>query len=110
MLKKYKYSDWCSAGAFRAASAVFGGVFQMLLIIIISFSLSVQERGIENFLRIVTPAREEGYVIDLWRRSQAKIGKWMQGQLMLGVFVGVLVYLGPYGLGREVCPLSHSSP
>ncbi|MEK7065889.1 MAG: AI-2E family transporter [Patescibacteria group bacterium] len=87
------------AGAFRAASAVFGGVFQMLLIIIISFYLSVQERGIENFLRIVTPAREEGYVIDLWRRSQAKIGKWMQGQLMLGVFVGVLVYLGLTVLG-----------
>ncbi|MEK7134525.1 MAG: AI-2E family transporter [Patescibacteria group bacterium] len=87
------------AGAFHAASAVFGGVFQMLLIIVISFYLSVQERGIESFLRIVTPSREEVYIIDLWRRAQAKIGKWMQGQIMLGVLVGILVYLGLTILG-----------
>ncbi len=87
------------AGAFHALSVVFGGVFQMLLIIVISFYLSVQERGIEDFLRIVTPARQEDYIIDLWYRSQKKIGKWMQGQLMLGVLVGVLVYLGLTVLG-----------
>lgn len=87
------------AGAFHAASAVFGGVFSLFLIFIISFYLSVQERGVENFLRIITPLRHEPYVIDLWRRSQGKIGKWMQGQLLLGVFIGVLVYLGLTVLG-----------
>jgi len=87
------------AGAFRAASAIFGGVFQLILIVVISFYLSVQERGIENFLRLVTPIRLETYIIDLWRRSQEKIGKWMQGQLLLGVLVAILVYLGLTVLG-----------
>jgi len=87
------------AGAFHAASAIFGGFFQMILIIVISFYLSVQERGIENFLRIVIPAREEDYAVDLWRRTQTKIGKWMQGQLILALLVGVLVYLGLTVLG-----------
>ena len=50
-------------------------------------------------MRIVTPSREEVYIIDLWRRAQAKIGKWMQGQIMLGVLVGILVYLGLTILG-----------
>ena len=39
------------------------------------------------------------YVVDLWKRSQAKIGKWMQGQLLLGLLIGVLVYLGLTILG-----------
>lgn len=87
------------AGVFRAASSVFGGVFQTILIIVISFYLTVQERGIENFLRIVSPARDEDYIIDLWHRAQSKIGKWMQGQIILGILVGVLVYLGLTVLG-----------
>jgi predicted PurR-regulated permease PerM len=64
------------------------------MLIVISFYLSVQERGIENFLRIVTPLEHERYILDLWQRSQQKIGRWMQGQMLLGLLVGVLVYLG----------------
>jgi predicted PurR-regulated permease PerM len=50
-------------------------------------------------LRLVTPVEHEQYVVSLWRRSQDKIGKWMQGQLLLGLIVGVLLYLGLVILG-----------
>src|SRR3989338_156333 len=56
--------------------------------------LLVQEHGIENFLRIITPLEHEFYILDLWRRSQRKIGRWLQGQILLGVLVGVIVFLG----------------
>jgi len=88
-----------SGGAFQTVSSIFGGVFSFILIIIISFYFSVQEKGIENFLQIITPVKHEKYIIDLWKRSQAKIGKWMQGQLLLGVLIGILVYLGLTILG-----------
>jgi len=90
-----------SGGAIQTVSFVFGGLTSFVLILVISFYLSVQERGIENFLRIVTPARHEKYAIDLWQRSQHKIALWMQGQLLLGVLVGVLVYLGLTILGVQ---------
>lgn len=83
-----------SSGALATASRVFGGIFSFILIVVISFYLSVQENGIANFLKIVSPRRAEEYVLDLWRRTQIKIGKWMQGQLLLGVLIGVLVFLG----------------
>ncbi|MFZ2038328.1 MAG: AI-2E family transporter [Minisyncoccia bacterium] len=73
---------------------LFGGIFSFILIIVLSFYLSAQESGVENFLKIITPLKNEKYVIDLWRRSQQKIGLWMQGQLLLAVLVGTLVYLG----------------
>ncbi len=83
----------------QTVSAIFGGALNFFLIIILSFYLAVQEFGISNFLRIITPVTQEKYVIGLWKRSQAKIGLWMQGQLLLGLLIGVLVYLGLTILG-----------
>ncbi|MEI6058084.1 MAG: AI-2E family transporter, partial [bacterium] len=90
-----------SAGAFKTAAYLFGGALSFLLIILLSFYLAVQEDGVANFLRIVTPVRKHKYVIDLWKRSQVKIGHWMQGQLLLGVIIGMLVYLGLMVLGIQ---------
>lgn len=83
-----------SGNVLSGASAVFGGVVSLLLIFVISFYLAVQERGIENFLRVIVPTRHEEYIISLWKRSRDKIGKWIQGQLLLGLLIGIVVYLG----------------
>ncbi len=82
-----------SGGFFQTFSVIFGGVFNFLLIILISFYLSVQERGIENFLRIIFPIKYEAYAVDLWERSRRKIALWMKGQMLLALVVGVLTYL-----------------
>jgi predicted PurR-regulated permease PerM len=83
-----------SSSAFNTVSSVFGGILSFLLMIIMSFYLSVERDGVGKFLKIITPLKHEGYIIDLWRRSQRKIGLWMQGQIILAVIIGVLVYLG----------------
>lgn len=83
-----------SNGFFSTASTIFGGVLSFVLVIVISFYLSVESDGVSNFLRIVTPARNEKYILDLWKRSQHKIGLWMQGQVILAVIVAMLVFLG----------------
>jgi len=82
-----------SRNVFKLVSTIFGGALSFSLIVVMSFYLAVQERGIENFLDIITPIKYEKYVIDLWHRSQRKIGLWLQGQLLLGLLVGILVYL-----------------
>ena len=80
--------------AVSTASSIFGGVFSFILIFVFSFYFAVQDTGVEDFLRIVTPTKQKSYVLDLWKRSQHKIGRWMQGQLLLGLIVGIMVYLG----------------
>lgn len=79
-----------TVGVLATASSVFGGLFSFLLICVISFYLAVQEDGVRDFLRVVTPVGQEAYVLDLWKRSQRKIGLWMQGQLILAVLVASL--------------------
>ena len=82
-----------TGGVFTTLSAFFGGLTSFVLIIVFSFYFSVQETGVDDFLRVVTPIKEQAYVLNLWKRSQEKIGKWMQGQLILGIIVGILLYL-----------------
>ncbi len=82
-----------SGGLFDTVTGFFGGIVSIVLVIVISFYLSVREDGVGEFLSIITPLRYERYVKGLWQRSQNKIGKWMQGQILLGVFVGLLTYL-----------------
>ena len=81
-----------SGGVFDTVSSFFGGIISFILVIVISFYLAVREDGIGEFLGIITPIQYEPYVRGLWRRSEAKIGKWMQGQLFLAALVGVMVY------------------
>ncbi len=88
-----------SSGVFGTIDVIFGGVLSFVLIIVLSFYLAVQEDGITKFLRIITPASKEKHIISIWRRSQEKIGLWMQGQLLLAVIVGVLTFLGLTLLG-----------
>ena len=91
-------------GLATSTGAFFHTVTNIVLIFVISFYLSVQERGIETFIRTLIPKKNEEYAIGLWARAQQKIAKWMQGQLVLGLIIGVLVYIGltimgvPYAL------------
>jgi len=82
----------------------FGGIFSLVLVIVLSFYFALQDTGVDDFIRLVMPVKYEEYYVDLWKRSQKKIGLWMQGQVLLSVIVGILVYLGlliigiPYAL------------
>lgn len=83
-----------SNGFFSTASTVFGGILSFLLVIVLSFYLSVESDGVTSFLKMVTPAKNEKYIVGLWKRSQHKIGLWMQGQVVLAIIVAMLVFLG----------------
>ena len=86
-------SAFLSQGIFSGASLIFGGIFNFVLILVLSFYLVAQEDGVSKFLKMITPMQHERYVIGLWRRSQHKIGLWMQGQLLSSALMALLVYL-----------------
>ena len=83
-----------SGGALESAIIIFGGLFNFVILIVLSFYLSMNEKGIETFLRIVSPSKEADYIVNLWDRTERKIGLWFQGQLLLALLVGILIYLG----------------
>ncbi len=83
-----------ASNLFSTAINVFGGIFSLLLILVISFYLSVQKRGVQHVITSIVPHEHRDYILSLWERSQRKLGRWLQGQLFLGLLIGVLVYIG----------------
>ena len=94
-----RYIGQLGSGIFGFASTVFGGLFSAILVVVFSFYLAAQEKGIENFLRLVTPLSYELYVVDLWDRAQKKLGRWLRAQMLLGAIVGILIFFGLTLLG-----------
>jgi predicted PurR-regulated permease PerM len=92
------FSD-VTGGLFTTISGFFGGIISFILIVVLTFYLSVQNDGVGNFLRVITPDHYETYILDLWRRAEKKIGLWLQGQLLLGIIIGILTFLGLSILG-----------
>jgi len=93
-----------SGSVLQLVITFFGGIFSLVLVIVLSFYFALQDTGVDDFLRIVMPVRYEEYSVNLWKRARKKIGLWMQGQILLSVIVAILVYLGlliigiPYAL------------
>lgn len=90
-----------SGSFFGTITALFGNVVNLILIVVISFYLSMERDGVGEFLQIVTPKKYENYALDLWHRSQKKIAYWLRGQMVLGLIVGSLTFIGLTILGVE---------
>ncbi len=88
-----------AGNALTAIASIFGGVLSFVLIIVFSFYFAIIETGVDDFLEIISPRKYKAYILDLWSRSRRKIGLWMQGQILLAVIMGVLLFLGLTILG-----------
>lgn len=93
------YLQQFSQSALGIVVGAFGGILSFTAVIVISFYLAAMKNGVESFLVAVVPEQYEPYVIDLWKRAEAKMGMWLQGQLLLALIVGLLVYVGLAMLG-----------
>jgi predicted PurR-regulated permease PerM len=99
-----EFSDWSGDQAsyenlFNQILSVFGGIVNFLIIGVVSFYLSTQEKGIDSMLRIFTPLKYEEMVVSLWHRVQHKIGSWFRGQLLMALILTGCTYLGLLALG-----------
>jgi predicted PurR-regulated permease PerM len=88
-----------TGGFFATTSVVIQGAINFILTFVLAFYLALEERGVHKFLRLIVPKDREEYIEGLWIRAQKKIGLWMQGQLLLSLFVALLVYVPSLILG-----------
>lgn len=79
--------------AFSFFTGVLGGLFNTILVLVISYYLALQEGWVSKTLRVLAPTKHEEYLIDLWKRSERKIGRWVYAQIILSVAVAVPVFI-----------------
>ncbi len=81
------------------ASSIFGGIISFLVVLVVSFYLALSRGALDDFLSSVMPPQFETYVHGIWIRAQKKMGRWLQAQLLLSIFMAVVVGIGLWILG-----------
>ncbi len=76
----------------KIISKILGGTFYAFLVILISFFINTEKKGIEKALRLMVPHKYEEYVVYLWNKTRKRVGGWFFSQLLLSLGVGLLVY------------------
>lgn len=89
---------------FGATASVFTFFISLLVILALTFYMSVKEDGMNKFLVSITPEAHQDYVISVADRIKSKIGKWLGGQLLLMLIIFILDFIAlsifdiPYAL------------
>ncbi|MDP3901444.1 MAG: AI-2E family transporter, partial [bacterium] len=88
-----------SRSFFDITSKFFGGLALTGSVFVLSFYLTVGKDGTEKFLLTILPPAYENRAIELYNRIRRKIGRWLRGQLLLSLGIGILVFLALEILG-----------
>lgn len=82
-----------STSLLEAISRFLGGLALAVTVFVLSFYLTIDRDGIENFLKTILPPSYEDQVLDIYFRTKRKIGRWLQGQIFLSLSIGMSVFV-----------------
>ncbi|MEK7158600.1 MAG: AI-2E family transporter, partial [Patescibacteria group bacterium] len=83
-----------TGGVYGALSGFFGAVFYFLAVMVLTFYLTVEEKGLKSFIQSVIPAKYQPYLAKKANQIQEKMGMWLRGQLILVLIIGALSFIG----------------
>lgn len=84
-----------------ALKTVFNGIFNVLLVMVLTFLMVVDEKGIDEFILSLFPSRHAHYILAKSDAVKEKIGFWLRGQLKLMLAIGVITFIVLTLLGVE---------
>lgn len=93
-----QFSD-VAGNVFNAIFVLFNGFFNVIIVLILTFLMTVDESGIDKFILSLFPARHAAYIQEKSSKIKEKLGFWLRGQIVLCIVVGVLVYIGFFIIG-----------
>ncbi len=80
---------------------VFGGLFSILTILIVSFYLLIDRDRIKKGLASLFPKENESQVLSTLVQIEDKLGAWLRGQIFLSLSIGVLTWFALTILGLD---------
>lgn len=87
-----------SFSIFSTTIGVFSGFISVVVILSLTFYMSVKKDGMKSFVIALTPEKYQNYAVSATEKIKIKIGKWMQGQLFLMFTIFVLDFTALYFL------------
>lgn len=78
---------------------IFNGFFSFVTVLVISFYLVAEEKGMKNFISTLLPEKHHDFIFQLVQKVQKKMGLWIIGQIILSFCIFALSLIGLYILG-----------
>lgn len=82
-----------SQSILKALMVFFGGIASTISILTMAFFLSLEEKGVENVLLLLSPSKYEEYIRNIFERVQKKIAGWFGARVLACLFVGIGSYI-----------------
>lgn len=89
---------------FNTTVGFFNGAAVLAIMFILTLYLILDEDGIKKFFISLLPLKQKTRLISIAHKIGIKLGGWLRGQIVLGIAIGVIVYVGltlmhiPYAL------------
>lgn len=90
---------FASGNVLPVISTIFGGLVSMILILVLTFYLVVQEEVVKRFIVWILPNSRHERIWDLIEKIERKMGLWLRGQFLLSFIIFCLTYIGLKVLG-----------
>lgn len=81
-------------GLLMGTVSIFNAFFTLITVMVISFYLVAEDRGMKKFFSTLLPETHRGFAIGLIEKIQKKMGLWVIGQIILSVSIFLLTYIG----------------
>lgn len=88
-----------SGSIFKAITTFFGGLFSTLFIFSLAFFISLEDRGVERVLALMTPKKYEHHILYVFERAQIKVAGWFGARILACLFVGITSFIVFFLLG-----------
>ncbi|HRY90849.1 MAG TPA: AI-2E family transporter [Candidatus Gracilibacteria bacterium] len=77
------------------------GLFNLIIVLLLTFFMTVEEKTIENFLLSLFPSKYGQYISTRMEAIKEHIGQWLRGQLMVSIAAGFVSYIGLVMMGID---------
>lgn len=82
-----------SVSLLNALTTFFGGIASAFFILSLSFFISLEEKGVERVLSLLSSKKHEEYVLALFERCQIKVSGWFGARILACLFVAIASFV-----------------
>ncbi len=81
-----------AGNAIGAIFTIFNGIFNLFLVLIVTFFMVVNSKHTSDFFHSLFPHRYSAYISLKSQQISTRIGEWIRGQLLLALAMGILTF------------------
>lgn len=83
-----------AGNTFTAIKVIFNGIFNVILVLIITFFLVTDDDSVDNFIKSIFPTKYGSYIVEKSEKIKNKVGLWLRGIITLMLLMFTLYFIG----------------